>query len=398
MSLQSLLQGYSQQVNSRLEHGEAVATENQDRKAKSLEEHFEQAQQILESAGGEVTGLAMAYHTGRKLYKKYQEKYGKKKPGTSQDGAEDKPDQPGSEGGENPAPKPEPAGTEAEGVDSGAPSGEGGLADLGFTEDDASELLGEKPTPTQASEGAPGADAGEPSAGAQPDAPAPQPDEPPSVSEQATQAAEDAQPTAGDITTTVEGQDVPGRTTSGLFGTSEEGQVTRVRPTQVVQRGQPQARPEGPKAPGEGEGPELPDLPGPATEGESGIDSVISSVRSGAGKLTGAAGDALSSIKQGAGNLAKQTAQKLGIAAGEDGAESAGFLTTEGVLDALGPIGEIGGAIMGLVGIFKSLFHSDSKPPPPKVTDQTGPVTTQVGGIDPQALTRGDVPIVGSVL
>ena len=392
MSLQSLLQGYSQQVNQRLEHGEAVATQNQDRKAQTLEEHFENAQHILESAGGEVTGLAMAYHTGRKLYKKYQEKYGKKEPGTSQDGTQDKPEQPGSEAGEGAPADPKPAPTEAEGVDSGAPSGEGGLKDLGYTEDDASELLGESKT----TEGAPGADTAEPSAGAQPDPQPTQPDQP-SVSEQATQMAEDAQPKAGDVSTTIEGQDVPGRSTSGLFSSPEEGQVTRVRPTQIVQRGQPQAPPEGPKAPGETGGPDLPDLPGPSTAGDTGVDSVVDSVRSSASKLTGSAGDALSSIKQGAGNLAKQTGQKLGIAAGEDAGESAGFLTTEGVLDALGPIGEIGGAIMGIIGVFKSLFHSD-KPPPPKVTADTGPVTSQVGGIDPQALTRGDVPIVGSVL
>ena len=94
-------------------------------------------------------------------------------------------------------------------------------------------------------------------------------------------------------------------------------------------------------------------------EGESGADDLLSAARSATSKLTGQAGSVLDSVGEKAGNLAGQAAKKLGVAAGTEAGESAGFLTTEGVLDALGPIGEVGGAIMGLIGLFKSLFHKD---------------------------------------
>ena len=99
----------------------------------------------------------------------------------------------------------------------------------------------------------------------------------------------------------------------------------------------------------------------------------------------------MSEADAGVGNMIKQgvtkVASKVGGALGDVG----GLATTEGVLDALGPVGEAAGAIVGLVSLFENLFHK-----PDKVED-TGPVQTQAGGIDPTALAQ-KVPVVGEVL
>lgn len=87
MSLQDLLSGYSQDINARIQHEQDHDQEVADRKAGTIEEHFQHFKDAMESAGQEAGVAGMAIHMGRKVWKKYQEKY-KNKPGQSGDAEE----------------------------------------------------------------------------------------------------------------------------------------------------------------------------------------------------------------------------------------------------------------------------------------------------------------------
>ena len=96
-SLADLLAGYSAEINARVEHNTDQEQNNADRKADSIESMFQSAKDNLEGLGGEIMGAGGAIHLGRKVYKRYKEKYGKKKAdstddnntGTQDDGTED---------------------------------------------------------------------------------------------------------------------------------------------------------------------------------------------------------------------------------------------------------------------------------------------------------------------
>jgi hypothetical protein len=381
MSLQQLLQGYSQQINARVEHGQAVQDDVQDRKATTMEEHYEKAQAILEAGGGQVTGVSMAYHTGRKLYKKYQEKYSKKeKPGESEDTPEDtnKPTQRPTEGDE-PTSDSMPSEARPAQVDTAPPSEKPSLDTIG-EEDEGADDAGQ-PTSSAADDAA-NADA--PVADAA-DAPA-------ADAADATDTGSDAFDAAMARPAPVTAQPAPVQADApapDAPSTSVGGQDIKTAPDAP-----PDAPPStdlGSSIPG---GADRPPIGAAAGEGETGADDLLSAARSATNKLTG---EATSQLGDKAGNIAGQIGKKIGIAAGEDAGESAGFLTTEGVLDALGPIGEVGGVIMGLVGLFKSLFHKDDsdKPVVPKPDATT--VVTSASGIDPNALAAS-TPVVGTVL
>ena len=79
MSLADLLNNYSQEIGARVQHNEEVEQDNIDRKATTMQEKFEHAQSVIEGVGTELTSLGGAFHLGRKMYKKYQAKYGKNK-------------------------------------------------------------------------------------------------------------------------------------------------------------------------------------------------------------------------------------------------------------------------------------------------------------------------------
>ena len=87
MSLQDLLAGYSQDINARIQHEQDHDQEVADRKATTVEEHFQHFKDAMESAGQEAGVAGMAIHMGRKVWKKYQEKY-RNKPGQSGDAEE----------------------------------------------------------------------------------------------------------------------------------------------------------------------------------------------------------------------------------------------------------------------------------------------------------------------
>ena len=148
MSLQDLLAGYSQDINARIQHEQDHDQEVADRKATTVEEHFQHFKDAMESAGQEAGVAGMAIHMGRKVWKKYQEKY-KNKPGQSGDAEEQQ-----SSATENPQqnadPDQRPVGDEeppAEGetgggqAPDGAESGEPGTGSGGEAEAEAKEPL-----------------------------------------------------------------------------------------------------------------------------------------------------------------------------------------------------------------------------------------------------------------
>ena len=424
-SLADLLAGYSAEIDARVAHNTEQEQSNLDRKAIGIEETFQHAKDTVESIGGEVAGVGAAIHLGRKVYKKYKEKYGKKKA--------DEPDSNENTGQENTdTTRPDEGGSgENEGADSGAGQGGGTDAQPGA---DAGNVDANSVTNAAADDAADDARTGDP-AGNDPAAGD-------SGSAGTTTAADDgadaaadagvdaaadaAQPSVGAATSTV-GPDIEAgaRTTGGdVFGGLQTGgeefgdagsdalgQVVRVRPTQIVQN-TPQAQaaqsgtaPDEPvsQAAAPTDAPPPPpgaDVPPPSgAAADDAADAAEQLARTGEStisKLTGGASDAINSAGKFVGNIGKQIGSKLGITAGEEtGGEAGGLITTEGVLDALGPIGEIGGAIVGLIGLFEGLFH---KPKPvPDTMSADAPVETQVGGIDPTALAQ-KTQAVGAVV
>ena len=413
MSLQNLLQNYSAQVNSRVEHGEAVSTENSDRKATTMEEHFQHAQDLLEAAGGQISGVAGGYHIGRKLYKKYQEKYAKKeKPGQTE---------PQPESDSLPA-ESRPAPVEKTKVSKPSNSLDN-IPEEDEEDDDAGADTGAAPDPAAA----PGPAAAAPAA---PDPAAAAADPAADTGGGAARAGRGVAPDATDLgadtgssafdaamarpapvvarpaaAPAAAAPDPAAAADTGSTGVGGQDIGTAVTRTGPAIPDAPDVANLGGSIPGGADRPpaglpdgSVPQGPGGGASGASGdIDTALQDARSTTSDLTGSAKGVLNSIKNKAGNLAKQAGQKLGAVAGEEGGESAGFLTSEGVLDSLGPIGEIGGAVLGLVGLFKSLFHKDPADAGTKAVASTASLVTQASSIDPDALASTQA-VVGSVI
>jgi hypothetical protein len=410
-SLADLLAGYSAEINARVEHNTEQEQNNADRKAKSIEDVFQSAKDNLESLGGEVAGAGAAIHLGRKVYKKYQEKYGKDRaedPSKNSTGQEDN----GNEGRNA-----NEGGSGNDGATDTA--GQGGGTDNQISSDGTGNVDANQVTNQAADDAANNAASGD-SSGTDPAAG----DSGSAGTSGATaddaadvaQAAVDAPAaSAGDITTTVGDEVAQGaRTATGMFGgigsggaefgdegADALGQALRIRPTQIVQYSQTpqsQAASDG-SAPTPPDAATPPDAPPPsAAAADDAADAAENAARQGTGmfeNLASNVGDAANSVKGGIANMGKQLGQKLGITAGEEaGGETGGLLTTEAIFDSLGPVTEVGGAILSLIGLFEGLFHHP-KPVTEKAAD--APVETQVGGIDPTALAQ-KTPAVNTVV
>ena len=72
MSLADILANHSRDISARIQHqndaDEAVAQ----RKATTLEEHFQNAKDAIENVGTELASAGTAFHMGRKIYTKYK--------------------------------------------------------------------------------------------------------------------------------------------------------------------------------------------------------------------------------------------------------------------------------------------------------------------------------------
>ena len=84
MSLKDLLGQYSQDINARIQHEQDHDQEITQRKANTVEEHFQNVKDAMEAGGQELGTAGMAIHLGRKAYKAYKAKYANK-PGQSGD-------------------------------------------------------------------------------------------------------------------------------------------------------------------------------------------------------------------------------------------------------------------------------------------------------------------------
>ena len=73
MSLQQILQGYSQDISASQNHNNELADDNRARKAESMEDQFAHHLDALTSASTELGTASGAIHMGRKVYRKFKE-------------------------------------------------------------------------------------------------------------------------------------------------------------------------------------------------------------------------------------------------------------------------------------------------------------------------------------
>ena len=298
MSLQDLLSGYSQDINARISHEQDHEQEIADRKANTVEEHFQHFKDAMESAGQELGTAGMAIHMGRKVWKKYQEKY-KNKPGQS--AAQDEP-----KANENPGaqadPEQKPVGDEPieEGAETKTPAAPEG-AESGDTIDTTQKDLDTIKT----------------------------------------QPADDIEP--------LEFEKGPVRIVS-----SEEiqPQGDLGRNIQTAEEYGSSGPADAPKAPEEPEAPsatEAPKAPGAEELGDA------PEIQASEG-LTGDSGSLVDTV----GNMAKTAAKKVANKiAGTTLDEALG--TAGDVLDFLGPIGELGSLGLGIYSLIEGLKHKHPK-------------------------------------
>lgn len=427
-SLADLLSGYSQEINARVEHNTEQEQQNADRKATGIEQTFQHAKDQIEGIGGEVGALGLGWHMGRKLYKKYQEKHGKSKPKPEEEEDDAPPGTEASGGGSGGGSNPDPAG------DGAAPTGE--------TDDPAPSSLAE--TGTEGASAGPsetlGSIAEEPIGGTRVRGPVEQGGDgsqqaaEDSINEQgaARQAAVD-QPSgtgegdasigsrAGESSDILPTEDVPTTSTTTTFEqvrpTDEQltqnpfNDPTAAQPVRSEVGSRPAVEapddPLFPRGSAPSEGGAVPEggtagqvapqtAEGAASTTQGAEDAAEAAARAGQSAVEGSS-DLLQSGAGAARSLAKNAISKTLQTAGKvvaPEAEDAGLFTAEGVLDALGPAGELVGGLVALGSLFAGLFHK------PKDVDEKAsdaPVETQVGGIDPTALAQKQSQ-VGTVL
>lgn len=191
MSYLNQLQNLQGDIRARAEHASDIASNIDARKASTIEEKLNSVKDNVEMGLNATTGVAGAYHAGRKLFKKYVQNKAPKKAEAEEDPAEATESGEAAEGttpaeavtttpaasdpaaatDANPAIDLPPPGSEIEmqdmaniGVDStegtsaaqgaeatASTTGEDGLAGLGYTEEDAAQLLGDGPQTAAAS-------------------------------------------------------------------------------------------------------------------------------------------------------------------------------------------------------------------------------------------------------
>jgi cytoskeletal protein RodZ len=73
-SLSDLLNQYSQDISARVRHQDDADREIADRKAQTIQEKYQQVRDHFESAGNDLMGAGAAIHMGRKVYNKWAER------------------------------------------------------------------------------------------------------------------------------------------------------------------------------------------------------------------------------------------------------------------------------------------------------------------------------------
>jgi hypothetical protein len=396
MSLQQLLQGYSQEISANTQHQNEMMDNVRDRKANTLEEQFNHHLETISSAATELGTASGAFHLGRKIYKKYtanQAKRAKLQKAQSDandnagaddsapSGSQKPPEAPSGEEGSAPKPGAEPAAGEAKPpTRAAAQESENGGADEGSTgggEAEKARVQGGDAAPVEKPSG-PGttqqgpesaeAPAGE-AAPAQP-APAPEPTAPEPTVRQPTQlgqapaeVAEDARPGMNQPFSENTGKPVR----SEFVRNAPEDTGENIRP--------PDAAGPRPTAGGtEASGAEI---------GGEGGEEGANLLSRGASRVAGLGSDAVNLVKSGAKKAAAKVGENLGIDGLSEGLETAGSFA----LDAIPVVGEVASVVTGLIALFKGIDHKED----PDKEDAgaqavAGPVSA---GIDPTSLTKG---------
>lgn len=390
MSLQSILQGYSQDINSISSHNNDVENEVRNRKAETLEEQFQHHLDAFNS-GAQVLGTAAgAYHLGRKAYNKYKSRVNENK-ANSQPEPDTKPDaseptgEDGSASGSTRADATN-SGTDTSGESRGVQQGDAGTNPSAASESsDGQQVAQEQAQDAQVQTN----DAARAQAQAQSD----------SATQQANSASADApageenpfslknfdpaeysRQTGSATTTTVQGERPVEFSRPDVTGEGDLLQQPRSVGTTIIKGAeQPSARVQS------------------LTQDSSDLTGVGSDVDRG----VTIAQDTVNGVKSGVGNVVKNVANKVASGAEKILPESGSFLEGAGgaaadlALDAIPIVGEISSIGLALY----SLFTGDSHKTNPDKEDNTqSAIGTASTAIDPKALEQKSIGSVQAAL
>ena len=391
-ALQQLMGNYSRDIQALSQHAEDHNEEVADRKANDVNEQFNNYIDHIASGAQDLGSAAAAWHLGRKIYTKYQEKHANK-PGQSGDSdntssaqSDAQADGAGGDASDETIARAQGAGTDPISTEDTFFPGSARDADADAVfRDDPGNLNLKARARAQAAQEAP---EGEQGAGPGADAgPAPEPSapevQPQSTTTTTIQSDPGARTTQGEFggqvgDTTGEFADEP----SGQQGVSLRSQrVRNVEPAQGDQ-GSPGSQVNRTQIETAGE-----DL----EEGDEGLASRLGSgIKNMVGGAKGAIGDALDSV----GNMAKQTASKAAsslkslLPDSVNDALDTGLMTTDAVLDGIPVVGEVASVITGLVALFEGIGNK-----PKTAEDESAQAAkeapgTAVAGVDPAALVK----------
>ena len=391
-ALQQLMGNYSRDIQALSQHAEDHNEEVADRKANDVNEQFNNYIDHIASGAQDLGSAAAAWHLGRKIYTKYQEKHANK-PGQSGDSdntssaqSDAQADGAGGDASDETIARAQGAGTDPISTEDSFFPGSARDADADAVfRDDPGNLNLKARARAQAAQEAP---EGEQGAGEGADAgPAPEPSapevQPQSTTTTTIQSDPGARTTQGEFggqvgDTTGEFADEP----SGQQGVSLRSQrVRNVEPAQGDQ-GSPGSQVNRTQIETAGE-----DL----EEGDEGLASRLGSgIKNMVGGAKGAIGDALDSV----GNMAKQTASKAAsslkslLPDSVNDALDTGLMTTDAVLDGIPVVGEVASVITGLVALFEGIGNK-----PKTAEDESAQAAkeapgTAVAGVDPAALVK----------
>ena len=378
MSLQSILQSYSQDINSINAHNTDVENEVRNRKAETLEEQFQHHLDAFNS-GAQILGTAAgAYHVGRKAYNKYKQRVRgnqanvKEEPDTETDASQPT----GEEGDASASTRADAAnaGTDTSEESRGVQQGDAGTNPQAASESsDGQQAAQEQAQDAQVQTN----DAARAQAQAQSDsatqpassADAPAGEENP-FSLKNFDPAEYSRQTGSATTTTVQGERPVEFSRPDVTGEGDILQQPRSVGTTITRGAeQPSARVQS------------------LTQDSSDLTGVGSDIDRG---LTGVQ-DVVNGVRSGVGNVVKNVANKVGQAASKILPESGSFLegaggaVLDGALDAIPVVGDL--ASIGLA-IYSAITGDSHKTNPDEEDNTKSAMGTASTAIDPKALQQ----------
>ena len=399
MSLASILQGYSQDIQAKEAHNDEVDQEISSRKANTIEEQFNNHLDHINSGAMDLGGASTAFHLGRKVYKAYRDAKNTLAAKKAELGkVKSDPDTPTGEDGSVVRPNPNefPKGlneAESRAYFQANPNvvNPKGVVQFKAEADAPERPFPEAPTervvPAQAGQSESGAtttSSGASSGGdATPSAQAPAQAQAPTQASQAdvSGVADSSQSRTSLSTRAIQPAEDPLKQgTSNLFSEPRSlGQSGHVNPNQG--------------------GAGKPAEPAPASEPTtqtSTLDSQVGRQVANPAEMGNVGADSErtigSVVRDGANNMARQvgsavsnTAKKV-LPESVNSALDSGLITSDAVLDSIPVVGEVASVITGLIGLFEGVGH---KPDPDKEgqTEASAPATAS-SGIDPDSVQK----------